>query len=61
MKRNLYNKPQWFRVLRNAVAPFVIPFCVFQGIRTFFFPTPFDVLFLFLLLALAFCITYNIF
>ncbi|WP_163101767.1 hypothetical protein [Peribacillus alkalitolerans] len=50
---NPYNMPPWLRNLRALCNQFVIPFCIFQGIRTFFFPTAFDILFLGLLIFLA--------
>jgi hypothetical protein len=58
MKRRRYNPytlPRWARTARAICAQLIIPFCVFQGIRTLFFPTTFDVflLSLFILVALA--------
>ncbi|PLR93701.1 hypothetical protein [Bacillus sp. T33-2] len=53
---NPYKLPRWLRTVRGICAQFIIPFCVFQGIRTILIPTTFDVLLLsiFILIALAF-------
>ncbi|MBT2754568.1 hypothetical protein AB1K84_10315 [Mesobacillus foraminis] len=57
MKRRYspYTLPRWLRTVRSVCGQFAVPFCVFQGIRTIFFPTTFDVLLLsiFILIALA--------
>ncbi|MGJ7920534.1 hypothetical protein [Neobacillus sp. LXY-4] len=50
---NPYKLPPWLRTVRNVCCQFVIPFCVFQGIRTIFLPTTFDVLLLTILILLA--------
>ncbi|WP_242035140.1 hypothetical protein [Mesobacillus harenae] len=52
---NPYTLPRWLRTTRAICAQFVVPFCVFQGIRTILIPTTFDVLLLtiFILIALA--------
>ncbi|WP_445489667.1 hypothetical protein [Niallia sp. 03133] len=62
MKRkfNPYNLPPWLRTVRNACSKFIIPFCIFQGIRTMLLPTTFDVLFLSLLIVLALSIYLDI-
>ncbi|MDZ5470792.1 hypothetical protein SM124_03405 (plasmid) [Bacillus sp. 31A1R] len=58
MKRrfNPYTLPPWLRTTRAVCAQFIIPFCVFQGIRTILIPTTFDVLLLaiFIMIAIAF-------
>ncbi|WP_081591241.1 MULTISPECIES: hypothetical protein [Bacillus] len=63
MKRRYspYNKPPWVRNLMNMCKPFIIPICIFQAIRTFFFPTTFDVLLLLVLVCIAASIRFNIF
>ncbi|WP_343799669.1 hypothetical protein [Bacillus carboniphilus] len=55
-KFNPYTLPSWLRSVRSIAQQFIIPFCVFQGIRTILLPTTFDVLLLctFVLIALAF-------
>jgi len=50
---NPYTYPPWLKGVRNACARFVIPFCIFQAVRTMLLPTTFDVLFLSLLIVLA--------
>ncbi|MFT8320547.1 MAG: hypothetical protein ABF649_06540 [Bacillus sp. (in: firmicutes)] len=57
---NPYSLPPWLRTVRNASAKFIIPFCIFQGIRTMLLPTTFDVLFLSLLIVLALSIYLDI-
>ena len=57
MKRyNPYTKPPWLRKTISVCQQFIIPFTIFQGIRTFLLPTTFDVLLLavFILIAIAF-------
>lgn len=57
MKRyNPYSLPSWLRKTRAVCQQFIIPFTIFQGIRTFIFPTTFDILLLtiFVLIAVAF-------
>ncbi|WP_077214142.1 hypothetical protein [Bacillus dakarensis] len=48
-----YALPPWLRKFRGVVAQFIIPFCIFQGIRTLLLPTVFDILFLMVLILLA--------
>ncbi|WP_259424341.1 hypothetical protein [Bacillus velezensis] len=52
-KFNSYSLPQWARQVRLVSAQVIIPITIFQGIRTIFFPTTFDVLLLTILLFLA--------
>ncbi|WP_141431860.1 hypothetical protein [Bacillus sp. 03113] len=52
-KFNHYTMPPWLRTVRNVCSQFVIPFCIFQGIRTLLLPTTFDVLLLSALIVLA--------
>ncbi|WP_256234489.1 hypothetical protein [Bacillus sp. EB600] len=58
MKRrfNKYTMPVWFQNLKRIFGQFVIPICVFQGIRTIFLPTVFDVLLFTFLILLALAI-----
>ncbi|NHM30492.1 hypothetical protein [Neobacillus terrae] len=58
MKRNfkIYSKPPWVRKIRAVCAQFIIPFCIFQGIRAILIPTFFDVLLLIVFIAIAFAI-----
>lgn len=52
---NPYTLPPWLRKTRSVCQQFIIPFTIFQGIRTFLLPTTFDVLLLaiFILIAIA--------
>ncbi|MGQ9003381.1 hypothetical protein [Bacillus subtilis] len=48
-----YSLPPWVRQIRLVSAQVIIPITIFQGIRTIFFPTTFDVLLLAILIFLA--------
>lgn len=50
---NLYYFKSWFRYFRLIARQLVIPFAVFQGIRTIFMPTTFDVMLMTILIMLA--------
>lgn len=52
---NPYTLPRWAKTARAICVQLIVPFCVFQGIRTLFFPTTLDVFLLtiFILIALA--------
>ncbi|XJZ26386.1 hypothetical protein ACF5W4_13445 [Bacillota bacterium Lsc_1132] len=52
---NRYALPPWIQSVKRVCGQFVIPFTIFQGIRTILLPTTFDVLLLtiFILIALA--------
>ncbi|MDQ0269999.1 hypothetical protein [Cytobacillus purgationiresistens] len=56
MKRkfNPHTLPSWLKTVRGLAGQFIIPFCVFQGIRTLLLPTAFDILFLGILILIAF-------
>ncbi|MBD3107817.1 hypothetical protein IEO70_05510 [Bacillus sp. AGMB 02131] len=56
MKRrfNPYNLPPFAQKIKFVCGQFIIPITVFQAIRTFFFPTPFDFFLLALLIVAAF-------
>jgi hypothetical protein len=59
MKRyNPYTLPPWLRNARNVCQQFIVPICIFQGIRTLLFPTAFDILLLgaVIIIAVAFYI-----
>ncbi|AKP47998.1 MULTISPECIES: hypothetical protein [Bacillus] len=56
--RKKYNPlllPPWLQVVRAVARQLIIPFTIFQAIRTIFLPTTFDVILLsiFVLLAIA--------
>ncbi|MDQ0161179.1 hypothetical protein [Bacillus alveayuensis] len=53
---NLYSFPTWLRNFRAILEQFILPLTIFQGIRTLFFPTTFDVFLLaiFVVLTIAF-------
>jgi hypothetical protein len=55
-KFNKYTLQTWGKNIRGVCRQLIIPFAVFQGIRTIFFPTTFDVLLLaiFILVALGY-------
>ncbi|WP_033828280.1 hypothetical protein [Bacillus andreraoultii] len=55
-KYNPYLLPTWVRTIRDIGKQLIIPFSIFQGIRTLIIPTTFDVILLliFLLVATAF-------
>ncbi|MBE6183844.1 hypothetical protein [Heyndrickxia ginsengihumi] len=55
-KFNKYTVQSWFRNIRGICRQLIIPFAIFQGIRTVLFPTTLDVLLLaiFILIALGF-------
>ncbi|KKI92298.1 hypothetical protein [Bacillus sp. SA1-12] len=61
MKRryNPYTLPPWVRQIRDVGIQIIIPLTIFQGIRTVFFPTSFDVLLLALLIFLAIAFRYD--
>ncbi|QQF61994.1 hypothetical protein I9X38_16280 [Bacillus mojavensis] len=48
-----YSLPPWVRQIQLVSAQVIIPITIFQGIRTIFFPTTFDVLLLAILILLA--------
>mgnify|MGYP003408709579 len=58
---NPYNGAPWINNIKMLCAPFIVPICIFQGIRTLFFPTIFDVLLLIALIGLVLSIRFNIF
>ncbi|WP_433743458.1 hypothetical protein [Falsibacillus pallidus] len=55
-KYNPYMLPPWLRTFRGVCKQFILPFTIFQAVRTVLLPTTFDVLLLavFAILALAF-------
>ncbi|OAS84915.1 MULTISPECIES: hypothetical protein [Metabacillus] len=56
---NPYTLPPWVRQVREIGIQIIIPLTIFQGIRTVFFPTSFDVLLLALLILLAVAFRYD--
>ncbi|WP_243386154.1 hypothetical protein [Bacillus kexueae] len=50
---NPYSLPPWIRNFRAVLEQFILPLTIFQGIRTLFFPTSFDVLLLAILILLT--------
>jgi retron-type reverse transcriptase len=55
MKGNFqkYKYHPWFRGFRRICGQFIIPFIIFQGIRTLLIPTVFDILLLCIFLMIA--------
>lgn len=55
-KFNQYTFQSWMKTIKGICKQLIIPFAIFQGIRTILIPTTFDVLLLaiFILIALAF-------
>jgi hypothetical protein len=54
--RRRYNKfsaPMWVKTVKRYCEQFIIPICIFQGIRTILLPTIFDVLLLVILILFA--------
>ena len=63
MKRNKFHKYKyqpWFMTSRRIAAQFIVPFTIFQFIRTLFIPTILDVLLLMIFLAIAVSIYFDI-
>ena len=56
---NPYTLPPWVRQIREIGIQIIVPLTIFQGIRTIFFPTSFDVLLLALLILLAIAFRYD--
>ena len=48
-----YSYPPWLRQTRAICVQFIIPITIFQGIRTIFLPTTFDVILLAIFILLA--------
>ncbi|MCL6571838.1 MAG: hypothetical protein K6T88_09160 [Bacillus sp. (in: Bacteria)] len=63
MKRNNFHKfkyQPWFRTCRRVAAQFIVPFIIFQFIRTLLLPTVFDILLLTTFLVIALSIYFDI-
>ena len=52
-KFNPYGLHPWLRSAREVARQLIVPFCIFQAIRTVFLPTTFDVILLLLFLLIA--------
>ncbi|WP_312471011.1 hypothetical protein [Neobacillus sp.] len=55
-----YKHRPWFRTIRRFCGQFIVPFIIFQFLRTIFFPTVFDVLLLSFFIAIAVSIYFEI-
>ncbi|MCU9592863.1 hypothetical protein OEV82_00160 [Caldibacillus thermolactis] len=55
-KYNPYLLPPWLKTIREIGRQLIIPFTIFQGIRTLILPTTFDVILL--LVFLLICAAY---
>jgi hypothetical protein len=63
VKRNNFHKYKyrpWFITSRRIAAQFIVPFSIFQFIRTLFLPTILDVLLLVIFLVIAVSIYFDI-
>ncbi|MEH7118474.1 hypothetical protein V7128_13760 [Neobacillus vireti] len=63
MKRNNFHKYKyspWFITSRRIAGQFIVPFTIFQFIRTLFLPTILDILLLLIFLAIAVSIHFDI-
>ncbi|KUP05886.1 membrane protein [Bacillus coahuilensis m2-6] len=58
-KYNTYTFQKWFRSAKAVAAQLVIPFTIFQAIRTFLMPTTFDVLLLAIFIVIAVSINFE--
>ncbi|WHY76362.1 hypothetical protein QNH20_19880 [Neobacillus sp. WH10] len=61
--KGFFNKNKhrpWFRTFRRFCGQLIIPFVIFQFIRTIFLPTVFDVLLLSFFIAIAISIYFEI-
>lgn len=56
-----YKHHPWFKGFRQICGRFIVPFIIFQGIRTILLPTVFDVFLLAVLLTIALSIFLDIF
>jgi hypothetical protein len=54
-KYNPYLLPPWLKTVRAVARQLVIPFTIFQGLRTLILPTTFDVILLLFFLGIAVC------
>ncbi|MFZ2462718.1 MAG: hypothetical protein WAW77_03635 [Caldibacillus thermoamylovorans] len=52
-KYNPYLLPSWARTIREVGKQLIIPFTIFQGIRTLIIPTTFDVILLLIFLLIV--------
>ncbi|MBM7660647.1 hypothetical protein JOC85_001419 [Bacillus mesophilus] len=50
---NPYALPPWLRYCRGVTVQIIIPLTIFQGVRTIFLPTTFDVILLAILILLS--------
>lgn len=58
-KVNKYTIQTWMRTSKGVIRQLIIPFSIFQAIRTVMFPTTFDVLLLTLFIGLALAFHYE--
>lgn len=62
MKRkfNQYTFQSWIRTFKSVCKQLIIPFTIFQAVRTVLFPTTFDVLLLTIFIAVALAYHYEL-
>ncbi|MBS4194844.1 hypothetical protein [Lederbergia citri] len=58
-KLNQYTFQNWFRNFKAVCKQLIIPFTIFQAIRTFIFPTTIDVLLLAIFIAISLAYHYE--
>lgn len=61
MKRNKFVLPPWAQGFKPICRQFIVPLCIFQGLRTILIPTIFDVLLLTAMILIALALHFELF